>query len=121
MKSTCYEQYSVIALGAVAAGVMAAKTLENMRNVDVVDLDDTWLLKLANASLRDPSDPRFELHLSPSNHFAFCGWQVQGTAQKHWDERCGAETDTGKVCTLRELIQRAYCVGQYQSLGNYPR
>jgi len=71
--------------------------------------------------LRDPSDPRFELHLSPSNHFAFCGWQVQGTAQKHWDERCGAETDTGKVCTLRELIQRAYCVGQYQSLGNYPR
>ena len=69
----------------------------------------------------DPSDPRFELHLSPSNHFAFCGWQVQGTAQKHWDERCGAETDTGKICTLRELIQRAYCVGQYQSLGNYPR
>ena len=33
----------------------------------------------------------------------------------------GAETDTGKICTLRELIQRAYCVGQYQSLGNYPR
>ena len=108
--------------GAAAPGSVAPPSLVMFGgDDDVVDLDDTWLLKLANASLRDPSDPRFELHLSPSNHFAFCGWQVQGTAQKHWDERCGAETDTGKVCTLRELIQRAYCVGQYQSLGNYPR
>jgi hypothetical protein len=88
---------------------------------DVADLDDTWLLKLANASLRDPADPRFDLHLAPANHFAFCAWQLQGTAQQHWDDRCGAEPGPGKVCTLRELIQRAYCTGQYQSLGNYPR
>ena len=88
---------------------------------DVADLDDVWLLKLANASLRDPADPRFDLHLAPANHFAFCAWQLQGTAQQHWDDRCGAEPGPGKVCTLRELIQRAYCTGQYQSLGNYPR
>ena len=87
--------------GAAAPGSVAPPSLVMFGgDDDVIDLDDTWLLKLANASLRDPSDPRFELHLSPSNHFAFCGWQVQGTAQKHWDGGGGAEIDTGKVRTL---------------------
>ena len=89
---------------------------------DFSDLDDAWLLKLGNASLRHTSDPRFEFHLSPSFHFAFCGWRFQGKSQELWDASCGANATTSPMedCEFVEVLQRAYCEHQYQSLNHLP-
>ncbi|KAH8097388.1 fibronectin type 3 domain-containing protein [Aureococcus anophagefferens] len=89
---------------------------------DFSDLDDAWLLKLGNASLRHTSDPRFEFHLSPSFHFAFCGWRFQGKSQELWDASCGANATTSPMedCEFVEVVQRAYCEHQYQSLNHLP-
>lgn len=92
---------------------------------DRTDLDDAWLLKLANASLREPEGEgsRYEFHLSPSNHLAFCGWRFRATAQRLWDESCGANTTSRsdpEECSLQHIVQRAYCMHQYQSLNHYP-
>ncbi|KAH8074575.1 fibronectin type 3 domain-containing protein [Aureococcus anophagefferens] len=89
---------------------------------DFSDLDDAWLLKLGNASLRHTSDPRFEFHLSPSFHFAFCGWRFQGKSRELWDASCGANATTSPMedCEFVEVVQRAYCEHQYQSLNHLP-
>ena len=76
---------------------------------DFSDLDDAWLLKLGNASLRHTSDPRFEFHLSPSFHFAFCGWRFQGKSQELWDASCGANATTSPMedCEFVEVLLAA--------------
>lgn len=50
-----------------------------------------------------------------------CEWKVarNSTAEAHWREACGADAGAlGGNCTVRQVLQRAWCEGRYQAISN---
>ena len=49
-----------------------------------------------------------------------CGFRLEagGTADNFWTVSCGSEVGGGSVCEVREILSRAWCMGEHQTIGN---
>ena len=74
--------------------------------------DDLWSLKMDGLSL--------DLARQEEWRAEQCGWRLKaGTANTAWNTACGTATSTSApACAVREILLRAYCLGDYQSFGN---
>jgi hypothetical protein len=68
------------------------------------DLDDAWVLLLGNAS-----------QVPPDND-ALCEFHFRGATEAMWQAGCGAAGE----CALHDVLLRAFCLGQFQSVNNVP-
>ena len=53
----------------------------------------------------------------------FCAFRFRGTSQTIWAESCGANltvTPAPDACSMLEILIRAYCMHQYQSINHLP-
>ncbi|KAJ1455284.1 hypothetical protein M885DRAFT_520609 [Pelagophyceae sp. CCMP2097] len=70
------------------------------------DLDDVWVLSLGNASLLPPKSD------------ALCRFHFRGATEARWLKGCGA--GEAEECALHDVLLRAFCLGQFQSLNSLP-
>lgn len=85
------------------------------------DLADSWFYDLGNTSQED---------IRTRNHTDECAFNFRpGTTLEAWHSSCGAtnaiqDEDDNKVanpaCSLFDILQRAFCLRQYQSINNFP-
>ena len=49
-----------------------------------------------------------------------CGFRLEagGTADNFWTASCGSGGGGGSVCEVREILIRAWCMGEHQTIGN---
>ena len=78
--------------------------------------NDLRVLRLRNLA-EERNDERYE-----EEREQLCGFpnrlEAGGTADNFWTASCGSEVSGGSVCEVREILSRAWCMGEHQTIGN---
>ena len=76
--------------------------------------NDLRVLRLRNLA-EERNDERYE-----EEREQLCGFRLEagGTADNFWTASCGSGGGGGSVCEIREILIRAWCMGEHQTIGN---